>query len=108
MLNEDLIARYEALKLEIHQLIADKAEMSRVWHEEGKATPMSVRAATEAQLAKAQLERYRMRANVTKLREQAHLGRGNRLLAALIHQCRAAGLQNLIDAAHQDAARIEA
>ena len=108
MMTDDIISRYEALKLEICELESTKAEATRAWHESGQATPMGTRAAIDARLAKAKLERMQMRPQVTQIRSKKHHDKGNRLLTALIRQCRAAGMDALVAAAHQDAERIEA
>ena len=101
---DDLIARDAALKLELYELEAQRTERTLRWHQDGLSTPMAERAALDARIAAIQLERVKLRPQVVALRTKAHEDRASHLLAALIKQCRAAGMQALVDAARREAA----
>lgn len=99
---DDLIARDAALKIELYELEAKKAEASRMWFVANIPLGRGERAELDARIATIRMERARLRPQVVALRIKAQEERGNRLLAALIGQCHAAGMPELVDAARRE------
>lgn len=91
-----VIEQLEAVKLQILEIRARKAEHKRLFVCEGAPTPLELRVSMDAQLASLEVMRHQLFGAVLEARDKARAEREGSALSLLIAKCDAAGMGRLV------------